>query len=211
MNNMFYFCEQLTALDATRWNTGNVTTMANMFRECRAITAIDGISGWDTGNVTDMSRMFDYCYHLPSLDLSGWNTGNVENMSNMFIYCVALTTIYAGEGWNTDRVTDSEAMFNGCRLLKGGRGTAYDPAHIDKEYARIDGGESAPGYFTVAAGIPGDLNNDGVADVADVNILINVILERNNDPIVVAMADISGDGTIDISDVNALINIILAD
>ncbi len=211
MNNMFYFCEQLTALDATRWNTGNVTTMANMFRECRAITAIDGISGWDTGNVTDMSRMFDYCYHLPSLDLSGWNTGNVENMSNMFIYCVALTTIYAGEGWNTDRVTDSEAMFNGCRLLKGGRGTAYDPAHIDKEYARIDGGESAPGYFTAAAGIPGDLNNDGVADVADVNILINVILERNNDPIVVAMADISGDGTIDISDVNALINIILAD
>lgn len=211
MNNMFYLCERLTALDATRWNTGNVTTMANMFRECRAITAIDGISNWDIGNVTDMSRMFDYCYHLPSLDLSSWNTGNVENMSNMFRYCVALTTIYAGEGWNTDNVTDSEDMFNGCHQLKGGKGTAYNSAHVDKEYARIDMGESAPGYFTAVPGIPGDLNGDGNVDVLDVNILINVVLDRVAAAEVTGNPDLDGNSTVDVADVNALINLILAD
>ncbi|MBR6283411.1 MAG: hypothetical protein IKR25_03850 [Muribaculaceae bacterium] len=55
----------------------------------------------------------------------------------------------------------------------------------------------------------GDLNGDATVDVGDVNILINLVLEINNDPIARALADINGDSTIDISDVNALINIIL--
>ena len=55
----------------------------------------------------------------------------------------------------------------------------------------------------------GDLNGDETVDVGDVNILINLVLEINNDPIARALADINGDSTIDISDVNALIYIIL--
>jgi uncharacterized repeat protein (TIGR02543 family) len=39
-------------------------------------------------------------------------------------------------------------MFTGSVNLVGGRGTAYDAAHVDKEYARIDFGARAPGYFT---------------------------------------------------------------
>ncbi|MBO4871700.1 MAG: InlB B-repeat-containing protein [Muribaculaceae bacterium] len=57
--------------------------------------------------------------------------------------------------------------------------------------------------------IPGDLNGDGTVDITDVNICINIILERNNDPAVRILADLSGDGTVDITDVNAIINIIL--
>ena len=30
----------------------------------------------------------------------------------------------------------------------GGAGTVHDENHIDKEYARIDGGTENPGYFT---------------------------------------------------------------
>ena len=57
--------------------------------------------------------------------------------------------------------------------------------------------------------VTGDLNDDAAVDVADVNILINLVLELNNDPVLKALADLTGDGTVDISDVNALINIIL--
>ncbi|MBO4870585.1 MAG: leucine-rich repeat protein [Muribaculaceae bacterium] len=58
-------------------------------------------------------------------------------------------------------------------------------------------------------GVVGDLNGDGVVDVADVNICINIILEIDNDPEVKALADLNGDGVVDVADVNAIINIIL--
>ena len=57
---------------------------------------------------------------------------------------------------------------------------------------------------------PGDLNGDGTVDVADVNICINVILERVTDPAIEALADLNGDGTVDVADVNMIINIILS-
>ena len=54
----------------------------------------------------------------------------------------------------------------------------------------------------------GDVNIDGVVDVADVNLLINMVLGK----IAPALwkGDLTGDGTIDVGDVNALINIVLA-
>lgn len=39
-------------------------------------------------------------------------------------------------------------MFYGCTSLVGGAGTTYDSSHYNGVYARIDGGTSAPGYFT---------------------------------------------------------------
>ncbi|MBO4871038.1 MAG: hypothetical protein J5565_03530 [Muribaculaceae bacterium] len=57
---------------------------------------------------------------------------------------------------------------------------------------------------------PGDLNGDGVVDVADVNICINVILETNTDPDIFALSDLNGDGVVDVADVNMIINIILS-
>ena len=55
----------------------------------------------------------------------------------------------------------------------------------------------------------GDLNGDLIVDVTDVNIAINVILKKNNDPAVAALADLDGNGVVDVSDVNIIINIIL--
>ena len=60
-----------------------------------------------------------------------------------------------------------------------------------------------------AANIPGDLTGDNKVDVADVNAIINVILELQTDPYIQTRADINGDGKVDVSDVNLLINVIL--
>lgn len=55
-------------------------------------------------------------------------------------------------------------------------------------------------------GIKGDINGDGIVDVADVNAAIDMILSlQPNKP----EADVNGDGKVDVADLNAIINIIL--
>ena len=72
-------------------------------------------------------------------------------MRNMFMTCRNLQTIYVSDSWSTKYVTMSDKMFRNCSKLVGGQGTTYSSSHVDKTYARIDGGPSNPGYFTEAA------------------------------------------------------------
>ena len=100
------------------------------------------------GNRSNMSSMFSACYGLTSLDLSNFDTSQVTNMSSMFAYSGKLKTIYASNNFITNNVTSSTEMFQGVTNLVGGNGTKYNSSHVDKTYARIDGGTSSPGYFT---------------------------------------------------------------
>ncbi|MBO4814575.1 MAG: BspA family leucine-rich repeat surface protein [Muribaculaceae bacterium] len=209
MRYMFAGCSGLTMLDLSGWNTSNVIGMSYMFYGCSGLTSLD-LSGWNTANVTDMNYMFYNCSSLDTLDLAGWNTGNVTDMSDMFYGCSNLTTINAGSGWSTENVQISNDMFYGCTNLVGGMGTAYDANHVDKEYARIDGGTENPGYFTEKpAFVPGDANGDGKVDVQDITAIINYILGNNPSPFNVEAADVNHTGDVNVMDVTAIINIIL--
>ena len=53
------------------------------------------------------------------------------------------------------------------------------------------------------------MNGDGDVDVEDVNIIINIILEKDVAVQLMGTPDIDFSGTVDVADVNALINIIL--
>lgn len=55
----------------------------------------------------------------------------------------------------------------------------------------------------------GDINNDGLINVSDVNALIDKIFNKNPNPFNEQAGDLNGDGKYDVSDVTALINIIL--
>lgn len=125
------------------------TSTALWFYGCKNLTAIKNAENLHTDFVTDMSQMFSYCSALTSLDLSGFVTDNVVNAVMMFYRCSGLVSIYASDTFSTEQLTDSRRMFYGCVALKGGRGSAYSDDAIDKIYARIDGGPSAPGYFTL--------------------------------------------------------------
>lgn len=61
----------------------------------------------------------------------------------------------------------------------------------------------------VGGSIPGDVNADGVVDIADINAVINVMLGKEDGSKYGNRADVNGDGGIDISDVNTIINIML--
>ena len=175
VTNMSYMFSdsQATTLDVSNFNTSNVTDMSSMFEATQAVTL--DVSNFNTSNVTNMGAMF-YGSQAPTLDVSNFNTSNVTNMSSMFSdsqattldvsnfnisnvtdmsymfsYAANLKTIYASNKFNTNNVTSSTDMFTGSTNLVGGAGTKYNSSHVDKTYARIDGGTSSPGYFTDVA------------------------------------------------------------
>ena len=146
MGFMFYYSKSVT-LDVSKFNTSNVSNMSYMFAESK-VTTLD-LNNFDTTKVTDMSYMFA---GIPTttLDISNFDTSNVRNMDFMFANR-NIKTIYVSNKFNTKNVTINTKMFNNSINLVGGAGTTYDSNHIDKEYARIDGGEANPGYFTDVA------------------------------------------------------------
>ena len=208
----FYGMQNLESITGMSYlNTSEVTNMGWMFSNCKKLTSLD-VSHFNTSKVIYMNHMFSVCTGLTSLDLSSFNTSNVTiMMSSMFYYCYNLRTIYAGSGWSTAAVTNSNDMFKNCTSLVGGQGTTYDANHIDKAYAHIDGGTSNPGYFTAKnAGLRGDVNSDGSVNISDVTALIDYLLSGNASGINLSGADCNQDSSVNISDVTALIDYLLS-
>ena len=120
------------------------------FSGMRNLEAITGLEYLNTSEVTRMDDMFNRCYKLTSLNLEKFNISKVTDMSEMFRSCTALQTIIVGDGWKMSEMilTSSHNVFKECTSLVGGRGTAYDAAHVDADYAHIDGGADNPGYLS---------------------------------------------------------------
>ena len=202
----FYYCE---SMDLSRVNTSNATNTGFMFQYCANLTSLD-LSGWNTSRVTEMRGMFYNCGSLSTLDISDFSTANVKDMRYMFSYCYNLNTIYVGPEWSTVNVSQSDDMFRSCQLLKGGMGTAYDENHIDKEYARIDGGADCPGYFTdknAMVVVPGDVDGDGYVTTVDITAIYNYLL--SGDETYISTSDVDGDGFITTTDITVIYNILL--
>ena len=135
-----------TTLDLSNFNTSNVVSMFGMFQDNQA-TTLD-LSNFNTSKVSNMRYVFKGSQAIV-LDLSSFNTSNVTDMSHMFQDTTNLKTIYVSSNYNTNKVYSSTSMFRDCTNLVGGQGTTYNSTKIDKTYARIDGGTSSPGYFTL--------------------------------------------------------------
>ncbi|MBQ2671318.1 MAG: BspA family leucine-rich repeat surface protein [Clostridia bacterium] len=155
MNHMFSSCEKLQTLNLSNFNTRRVENMEKMFDNMYELQTVN-VSSFDTGNVINMKAMFRNCVSLVVLDLFCFDTHNVENMQSMFEVesgkfpgrNSTLTTIYAGDKFTTESVVNGSGMFKNDVNLVGGKGTVYSGAHFNHIYARIDGGETSPGYFS---------------------------------------------------------------
>lgn len=73
----------------------------------------------------------------------------------------------------------------------------YKTTSVWKDFYSIEG---------EGGGLKGDVNGDGVVDIADVNAVIDIILGLQSKK---AAADLNGDGAVDVADMNAIIDIIL--
>lgn len=154
MRYMFILCKSLTKLDLSSFDTWKVTSMFDMFDSCSKLESIN-LSSFNTTKVMDMSGMFSGCSSLRMLDLTSFSTPALRNTAYMFYGCTDLTAIYVGSGWtmanvNTSSPDNYKKMFANCTNLLGCKGTAYSSAipEIDLDYARIDGGTTAPGLLS---------------------------------------------------------------
>ena len=130
-------------------DTSRTQRMMGLFLNCVSLHTAD-LSGMSTENVTNMHQMFSGCTVLTELDLSSFDTAKVTTMFDMFYSCTNLEAIYVSEDFVTSGLIEAnEDMFAACEKLKGGKGTAYTQGVWGSDYARIDGGTEAPGYFTL--------------------------------------------------------------
>ena len=115
---LFYGCKNLIDIDLSFFNASNITNMDHMFKSCRSLISLSGISKWNTSKVKRMSGMFSGCYSLKSLpDISKWNTSNIRSMGWMFLYCESLISLPDISRWNTSNVIWMHSMFDGCESL----------------------------------------------------------------------------------------------
>ena len=122
--DMFRDCRNLVSVDTTGWVTSKVTNMAGMFNGCSALTSLD-VSNFDTSMVTNMANMFFNCSGITSLDLSGWDTSSVTSMDVMFYSCSGLKSLDVS-GFVTSMVTTMKGVFNNCSAL-----TSLDLSNFD--------------------------------------------------------------------------------
>ena len=125
---------------------------SEMFLNMNHLVSAD-LSGFNTSRVTNMNQMFKDCNNLKSLNLSSFNISRVTNMSSMFESCNNLTSIFVNPGTDWSGTTaNSDNMFYICNELVGGQGTQCDTSSVkDATYARVDGLNGQPGYFTLKA------------------------------------------------------------
>lgn len=100
-------------------DVSNVTNMDNMFYYCSNLTVIAGIENWDTSNVTTMDAIFNGCENLTEFDLSNWNTSKLTNMKSMFYNCKKLTSLDFSN-LDTSKVTNMNDITNSSVLTSFG-------------------------------------------------------------------------------------------
>lgn len=136
-NWMFFDCQSLTSLDLSDWNISKVTSAQQMFSGCKSLTSIE-LSNLDTSNITNMREVFYDCQNLTSLDLSIWKTSKVTTMCKMFAYCYKLNLVNAGS-WDTSKVSDMSYMFFACSSLTELNITSFTTSGNTNERSMFNG------------------------------------------------------------------------
>ena len=172
MADMFCDCKALSSLDVSGFNTEKVTDMSGMFYECISLKLLDVVK-FNTANVKSMSNMFYNGQNLASLNVTNFNTANVTNMQGMFSGCSALTTIYASDKFVTGQVTDGSKMFSNCINLKGFIDNKNNSDKTDHIYANYK-----TGYFTKLVGKNGD---EKIGATGETLATDNLVLDDDKD------------------------------
>ena len=93
-------------------------------------------------------------------------------------------------------------------------GSAFVPtadATVKAGYAYFNvGSATQPDRIPIStSGIEGDVNGDGLIDIKDITLLVNYILGKTSDGIVLENADMNEDGRYDVTDLTLICNAIL--
>ena len=172
-----------------------VTTLSkSMFQNCTKLNTVvigDGVKQL-------MDYTFYYCASLKNVTI-GSSVDSI--MAMVFDSCYDLSTITCKAKnppvFVSNNYLQDNTYRNGVLYVPMASVGVYKKAFIWQQFAHIVG---------VCMGhVHGDMNCDEEVNIADVNIIINSILEGENEP----DNDVNGDGEVNIADIHAVIDIIL--
>ena len=117
------------------------------------------------------------------------------------------STTGGGSPWTnvTYDVSEGEHTFRWSYVKDGGGGSTDCDNTNCADAAWVDDITFPPAYME-SDGMPGDMNMDGIINILDVIVIINMILGVEGES---ALADLNGDGSINIQDIILVINLIL--
>jgi len=215
----FYNCTGLASVAI-----GNsVTTLGDLaFYGCSSLTSVDIPITIKYIN----SSVFMHCTGLRSVTIPN----SVKSIkSNAFYNCCSLTSLtipqsvtFIGEGAfnacngltavysyirDLANVTVKEDAFKIRNSNDYSHRTLYVPAGTSALYQASDSWYPYFGKIVEMPRMNGDVNGDGVVDIADLNVIIDVIAGIGSN----GAADVNGDGEINVADANVVIGIILGD
>ena len=121
MQNAFYLCVSLYDLDLSQLHiTGGLTRADNMFYGCSVLQRVNfGGGGWDMSRVTNTEGMFRACRGLREIKgISSWALTSVTNASYMFSDCGSLQEVDMSSVTSSSSLTRLDYAFNSCCTLK---------------------------------------------------------------------------------------------
>ena len=125
IDQLFKNCKNLTDISGLKyWDVSNVKTMEQAFNGCNELSDISALSTWNVSKVTSFRVMFGVT-NLTSESLNAlkdWDVRNVRDMSSLFYNCKRLTNVDALSKWNVGNVTQMPGMFDSCSNLKNADG-----------------------------------------------------------------------------------------
>lgn len=126
------------------------TSIGAWFCDFIYLETIEHLEYLNTSEVTSMDGLFQGT-GIKVIDLTCLDTRKVRSFNRMFAGCSSLTTIYCNDDWSQRTDLDKDGgkdIFLDATKLVGGKGTKYDANHTGIGYARPDGLDGKPGYFT---------------------------------------------------------------
>ena len=170
-------------------------------------TLLYSIEGYDLTASTLVNVMMESEMTVATPTASVASGSEVPNGTAVYLRCTTegATIYYTLDGSCPCDNTPARKVYDGTPIIINSNTTikamATAPDLYDSDVATF--------IYRVGHGLKGDVNGDGEVNIADVNVLIEIILGGNVDADTRARADVNDDAEVNIGDVNALIDMIL--
>ena len=220
------YSNQLASLGTMPNSLQTINCSSNRLSGTLSITGHSALKTLDVSSNTGLTTLECYENALSSLNVSGCTSltflycNNNQLTSLRVADCPALRHVACyGNQLAEDAMSrfvgdlptipTSEEVGSLLVLGSDNEGNVFTDSHKAAAAAKRWNAQMSDGSPIGGSGLRGDINGDGSVDVTDVNIIVNIILGKDNASNYPGNANIDGQGGIDVGDVNVIVNIIL--